>query len=404
MAKKLVLQISPTNNIGTVTPLCNDSSASCDITTSKINNIIDANKVLLSIVTFYKDKITEHYQSKQWDRYKKLSNEYELIFYSSNSSCNISTITPVSRSFFKLWEILHDFSVELGVNNKNPMKCVFLAEGPGGFYEAFHRYRHGIDDDCYGITLKSHTKTIPDWKTNKRLPIKIHYGKDGTGNLYNITNINAFVEDVGEGTIDFITADGGFDFSSDFNHQEEQSVRLIVSEITTALMLQKEGGCFLLKIYDCFNEETLRILHVLYDHYQHIYMIKPLTSRPANSERYMLCTGFHRGTTSGKQQYLRNLQTLMKLVEDYDHTDVYSHLQTIPFNTCFLNNIVMYNVYYTMRQILYIQRTIHYITFFGKSTKDRSDVETAIIQKHKDKSVKWCIKYGIPFKSSTSPT
>jgi 23S rRNA U2552 (ribose-2'-O)-methylase RlmE/FtsJ len=370
---------------------------------ASIDEILQSNKTLFNIVTMYKDKITEHYENKQWDRYKKLSNEYELIFYSANSSYNIASISPVSRSFFKLWEIIHDFASELGVHQPVPLKCVFLAEGPGGFFEAFYRYRKNMQhlhththfqDEYHGITLKSQNKTIPDWKMSRRLPLHVSYGKDGTGNLYVLDNITSFANDVGPNTVDFITADGGFDFSSNFNNQEEQSFRLIVSEITSALILQKEGGSFLLKIFDCFNEETLRVLQVLYNHYTNIYMIKPLTSRPANSERYMLCTGF---TKRSHEYYSQTLSTLTSLISSYDTQPVLEHLRNIPFDGSFLNNIVLYNVYYTMRQVLYIQRTINYIKYFSMS-KDHSDVEKAIIDKHRTKSVKWCVKYDIPHK------
>lgn len=384
MVKKLVLHISSVN----------------DDCLDQIQHLLHTNNALLEVATAYKNKITEHYQNKSWDKYKKLSNEYELIFFSSNSSNNIASITPVSRSFFKLWEILYDFDEEIGVSSISPMKCVFLAEGPGGFFEAFHRKRalqNNVYDDCHGITLKSLNKSVPDWKTNKRLPLKISYGKDGTGDLYNVENITTFADTVGNGDVDFITADGGFDFSSDFNNQEEQSFRLIVSEVLCALMLQKRGGKFLLKVYDCFNEETLKMLHILKMFYTDIYLIKPLTSRPANSERYVLCTGFSRD----EGPYEKTIQLLQSMVSQYTNIDIKEALDAIPFNASFLSNIVMYNLYYTMRQVYYIQRTINYITFFSNASNESyTTIESALLSKHKSRSVKWCQKYRIPYKDT----
>ena len=42
----------------------------------------------------------------------KFSNEYEFIYTSSyaNDYKNISNITPISRSFFKLWEIINNYN------------------------------------------------------------------------------------------------------------------------------------------------------------------------------------------------------------------------------------------------------------------------------------------------------
>lgn len=368
---------------------------------SKLNytdyeSILDMNNSLISLITKYKNKINEYYKNKSWDKYKKLSNEYELIFYSGNSTQNISLYTPVSRSFFKLWEILHDFPTETKVNSPTPLKCVFLAEGPGGFFEAFHEKRKTMSDQYYGITLKSSNKSVPDWKTNKEFPIQISYGKDGTGNLYNIDNIEHFCKTVGYNTVDFITADGGFDFSSDFNHQEEQSLRLILSEVLAACLLQKPGGSFLLKVYDCFNMDTLKMIHIIKQHYNKLYFIKPLTSRPANSERYILCTDFQI-----QSNYASNINLLKKLVVSYDHLDIHKEMNNVALDMVLMDNIVMYNMYYTMRQVYYIQRTINYIIFFKKRNEE---IIKAILEKHKTKSTKWCQKYNIPYRDTTHHT
>ena len=48
----------------------------------------------------YKNQITMHHRSKMWDNAKRLTNAFELVQ---------RTPQPVSRSFFKLWEMLHDY-------------------------------------------------------------------------------------------------------------------------------------------------------------------------------------------------------------------------------------------------------------------------------------------------------
>ena len=44
-----------------------------------------------------------------------------------------------------------------------------------------------------------------------------------------------------------ITADGGFDFSIDFNKQEEIGFNLIFAQVCYALTMQKHNGHFILK-------------------------------------------------------------------------------------------------------------------------------------------------------------
>ena len=63
--------------------------------------------------------------------------------------------------------------------------------------------------------------------------------------------------------MDYITADGGFDFSLDFNNQEDMSFKLILSQIFYALIMQKQGGNFILKIFDIFKIKTIEIIYLL---------------------------------------------------------------------------------------------------------------------------------------------
>jgi len=377
MVKKLVLQVSRSSSI-------------CDTRDEDTTPLFILNQCMYDIVTQYKDMITEYYKNRSWDRFKKLSNEYEHIFYSPNASGNISLYNPVSRSFFKLWEILHDYESQVLLNV--PMKCVFLAEGPGGFFEAFYKKRKDAmkdkEDQYYGMTLKSNNnRNIPDWKMNKQFPLNISYGKDGTGNLYSLENREYFIDEVvGRGSVDFITADGGFDFSSDFNNQEEQSLRLVASEIMCCIGLQKVGGCFLLKVYDCFNKDTMMMVQALAEIYEELHFIKPLTSRPANSERYVLCMGFKGGVPNTLLTYLEDI------IEERDT----SYMQSWSYDIIY--SIILYNLYYTIRQVQYIQRTITYINFFTTTKSNTDDIMKNLLDKHSNKSKKWCIKYKIPYK------
>ena len=357
--------------------------------------LLKKNEELSSMITLYKNKITSYHATKLWDKFKKLSNEYELIFTTPNTGQNISEYIPVSRSFFKLWEILHDFNVEIFESSiSSPIKCLFLAEGPGGFAEAFIKYREDTygsvanDDEYHGITLKSfNDKNVPEWKVHKECMkrMKINYGEDKTGNIYNVKNLLYLVKSFGRNSLDFITADGGFDFSSDFNGQEEQSFRLILSEIYAALLLQKHNGTFILKVFDMFHENTLKIFQILKQFYEFIYITKPLTSRPANSEKYLVCIKF-RGCN-------KDCDEIGELLDNYSEENCKKFFDKISFDVDMLSSLVNYNTYYTLRQIYYIERTIKYINVYSNKSSDNS-INT-ILTHHAVKSKKWCEKYNL---------
>lgn len=349
--------------------------------------MMETHKQLDTIVGGYKNMITKYHKNKLWDKYKKYNNEYELIYTSSVSSKSISSYMPLSRAFFKLWEILHDFNDEIFRHlNNGPINSLFLAESPGGFCEALQKYRNCRKDDKYsGISLKSKNDNIPTWKF---LPINILWGKDNTGNLYNLDNIEYVKEILGENTQDFITGDGGFDFSHDFNNQESMSLRLIISEILCAIMLSKNGGSFILKIFDMFHSPTIKTLQILKLFWKKIYIIKPLTSRPANSEKYIICLNFYKDILL----YNKWTKFLKIIIKNYDHININKAFNKINYDNTFFFDIIIYNLFYSIRQIYYIQNTI----FLINNIPYNSNLISKLHERQIIKSKKWCHKYHIP--------
>jgi len=121
----------------------------------------------------YKNKIEDLPDSKLWDKAKKLSNEYELIHIPNKKMKHdsISHYEPLSRSYFKMWELLKlfNFLKNKEVWNKK-LEIACIAEGPGGFIEAFVNFRKKYFnriDNIHGITLRSTNKNIPGWNKSK---------------------------------------------------------------------------------------------------------------------------------------------------------------------------------------------------------------------------------------------
>ena len=320
-------------------------------------NFIDSQ--LYDTLMEYKSKIDDITEPHLWDKAKKLGNDYELIYLPNrkNKYDSIALHQPLSRSYFKLWEIMKDFSL---INKKVKYKILCLAEGPGGFIEAIINTRKKINmvDDITAITLKSSNKDVPGWKkanifllNNKN--INITYGKDNTGDLYKIENI-IYLKNKLKHSIDFITADGGFDFSVNFNKQEELSYRIIYSEIVTALSTQKKGGCFVCKIFDSYTSITIKFLYLLYNSYEKVYITKPYTSRPANSEKYIVCENFKTIDNS----LLNLLLFYIKHWSFYSKNNYENFLSFIELPYIFVKKINIFNNLLTTKQITNIEKTL----------------------------------------------
>ncbi len=76
------------------------------------------------------------FNSNDWDKHKKFSNDYELIHIPNkrNRTDSVALYQPLSRSYFKMIEIIMDF--HLISNTDAHFQSAHLAEGPGGFLEA----------------------------------------------------------------------------------------------------------------------------------------------------------------------------------------------------------------------------------------------------------------------------
>ena len=236
-----------------------------------------------------------------WDDVKKITNPFEYIFLSLQRRMHrsISAVAPLSRSYFKMiemWDVLNLSTLFAG----RRIATAHAAEGPGGFLEAIQD-RTDHETPMLAMTLKSTERTVPGWRKSSafltRHPrVLITYGSDNTGNLYSLANQAVFAAaaplHLGS-KADLFTADGGFDFSADFNGQENTVQRLLAAEALAGIQVLKPGGIMILKIFDTKNIGTLDLLWLISMCFERTGLIKPHTSRPANSERYWIGSGLH---------------------------------------------------------------------------------------------------------------
>ena len=337
----------------------------------------------------YKNKIDDLEDTNQWDDAKKLSNLYELIYLPNKKqkTDSISKYEPLSRSYFKLWEIINDFKL---LDKECDLNFASIAEGPGGFIEAIINYRkkYKFSDKLHAITLKSVNKDIPGWNkaTNflrKNPNVVISYGSDDTGNIYNIENIKHFRDNFKSNAY-LVTADGGFDFSFNFNKQEQMSYRIIFCEIVMALSVQQKGGNFVCKFFDMYTKITMSFIYLLLSFYNEVHITKPSTSRPANSEKYIVCKGF-KGID---ESYLQKLFIIIKSWEYFENNNL--EIQGIfdIDNKLFFNKMKEFNTKYFNIQVNNIDKTLNYINCpLNESSKKKQ------IKKQVSAAFTWCKTY-----------
>jgi len=344
-------------------------------------------------LSIMKEKITS--REKQWDIYKKYTNPYEYIHtVSPFKKKAVSKHKPLSRSFFKMVEMMQTFKMQF----RGPIRTFHLAEGPGGFIEAVRHLRDNKDDLYIGMTLlddKKGDSSIPAWKKSdgflKSNPnVFLENGADGTGNILSFENFEHVVAKYPE-KMDLITADGGFDFSVDFNQQEIFIGNLLFAQMAFAVCLQKYKGKFVLKIFDCFMQHTIDILYILSSFYEKVYIMKPNTSRYANSERYVVCIGFLYDNSASFYPFIASAFQSMT-------TRVHRFLN-IPVSNVFIKKLEEYNAIFGQKQIQNIHFTLSLI-----ENKPKYDKLESLIQNNIEKCMDWCERYSLPYNVMNVPT
>ncbi len=362
---------------------------SSDSMSKKCNATI--NKSLEQYLTGLKTEIDN--RQTDWDRCKKYTNPYEFIHsLIPKTQTSVSKLKPLSRSYYKMIEIYYLF--ELAVLLPPVCNTFHIAEGPGGFIEAMCDLRKKNKDKYIGITLIDDCNySIPGWKKSnvflkKHSNVYIEKGKTETGDITSDVNLKYCYEKYG-GKIDFVTADGGFDFSVHFNKQESMSAKLIFSQIAFAISVQKKGGIFLIKLFDTFTQVSIDMIFLLSLVYDEVYLVKPHSSRYANSEKYIVCKNFRLEKNEQSLLVKSFFQAFQE--KNFKQTDIIVSVLNIKVPYFYSSKIEEYNAIYGQQQIETISSTLNLM-----NSDDKKVIEN-IKRANLRKCVSWCKKHEIPY-------
>ena len=352
------------------------------------SEILVVNNTLARVLCLAKDMIEEHSQAGNWDVSKTTTNPFELVY----KTRLVDNIVPVSRSFFKLIEMIVDHDLSL----MKPGTFGYIAEAPGGFIQAMvefrSRYTSGYPGDRHvGMTLVSTGRHTPSWKLNSdwttKHRVSFCYGSDGTGNVYNIENITMFSKTFGDNKFDMITADGGFDFSSNFNLQERNVLKMILCECLCAILSLNDGGCFILKTFDLLTLPSFSVVQLLGTCFKEVLCTKPMSSRAANSEKYIICKNFSIRAASNIQR---------KLIEIIQNSEKEGWMKTFteyfPCSDEIAFRVTLLNIATVMQQLYSINKTLMYIKHSsGGSSYTHNTAKQISLAKM------WSEKYCLPY-------
>jgi 23S rRNA U2552 (ribose-2'-O)-methylase RlmE/FtsJ len=308
--------------------------------------------------------------------------DYELVFAqeqylrlmasvtNTDATTLLATYRPkniISRAYFKLHEILNtthgnDDKTLISRLPNNP-NILSIGEAPGGFIQCIlHHLKESASLNLYGISITTANAHVSStWgklislleEEDGHYNITTKYGGQPNESNQNVTLIDADLtvdatltdllnslglpeprnhddnddndDDDDEGSpvnaggkgMDLITADG-YVIPDNLDYEEMSMYTLLFTETVYALLTQARGGSFVIKLYDIFTDFTVKLITYISQYYDKVYLTKPMSSRIANSEKYLVCTGFRGFPTEKRQQILKVWRKFMDVENSTD--------------------------------------------------------------------------------------
>jgi len=258
---------------------------------------------------------------------------------------------PVSRAYYKLYEILHVFG---DILDKDPKLFVTLGDAPGGFAQALAVLYPGlkiisvslliISDDGHNIAY--HPRIKSDYKT-----IEIEPLKEGDGNLLKIVNIKYMIDKYRK-TTSICGCDAALEYGSKDApiriSKETQHFKILMSQLVISVGILKLGGMCTIKLYGRFTEPTVQLFYLISQYFKNFYIYKPKSSRITNSEVFVVYTGF----IGIKNTELKNLiDSIDNILESDDNVLQLYNPNNIP--KLFKDKIIKYNINYSRVRAFY---------------------------------------------------
>lgn len=255
------------------------------------------------------------FKREEWRLHTKKRNLIANLMYTIRSN---NTAELFIQSWPKLWEILHKFDmIPPGIDH---LKTIHLCEAPGSFVSSLNHYlkqnRPEVALDWVATSLNPYfedidpAQVINDDRLIRHTLDKWEFGPDNSGNLFDPALVDQLKRRTEGGPVNLVTADGSQD---NIQSNELVVVDLLLAEALTALKVLSKGGHYVQKIFTVLECPTINMVYLLCLAFDEVHLFKPVSSREASSEMYLVCKGYRYGREDAAfQDYLQTIDDLRK--------------------------------------------------------------------------------------------
>jgi 23S rRNA U2552 (ribose-2'-O)-methylase RlmE/FtsJ len=260
--------------------------------------------------------------AREFVQARAVCNPYEVLGERRNGGLNSLFI---NRAAIKLANIdaLLAFQLTHRERVDDDFSFVDLCGAPGGFSEyLLHRCvskqqpvrgygmsLSGRNDEGSGLLWRL-PETSHCTGSSHTIQFHIVHGSDSTGDICNWENVTYLKSRIADdsypeiastepspdhaGRVHLVLCDGGVDAQRDSDYQEEVTQKLVVCQASAALELLKAGGTIVLKMFGFRTPVIRMMLQDMTCFFDKVVALKPISSRPASAERYVVFSGYQK--------------------------------------------------------------------------------------------------------------
>lgn len=307
----------------------------------------------------------------------------------------------VTNAWLKMYEMI----VQLGLipqGSSGAYRVFFNSELPGAFTVATNHYMKTMCPDTkYDWVASSYyppdtdgkidvTKALGDkyglYQGNKTHWIMDPPGGQNNGDVTDINNILDLAKRVKmrwkEGAM-LYTSDAGIDVSGDYSRQEEDNSLIDLGQLLLGVLSLAKNGDLIVKQYTYFRPFSVCVLVVFSMFFGEFYITKPLTSRPTNSEIYIVGRSFQ----GAPKQYEQVLVDLLKYckTKGVQPADINFDVKGIEKNSTIESLLRATREIHQRRQTSFLKEAVD----FAKRYKNLHDLRNAMYPIVKDAQNAW---------------
>lgn len=314
----------------------------------------------------------------------------EDLFNQSKKLLKIDEDEPniLKQSFYSLWEIIKYFDL----CSKDKLTFASIGEGTGVSIQTIIKFREynniNISQDKYfTISIneednygKKMSEQLLGYYNNKYNDlINVHETKPfkkshklktrSNGDITNLKTLSLFKKDIKRSGkyCDLVMGMGSF--KTDIKTKEQLSYGLILGEIIGALRVQAKHGSFVLRIFETFTDVSLKLIYIMSQYYNDVYITKPLFSRNTEQDKYIVFRDFKLDQKKDKKNIEDIIKSLEEVLESMSSNefvfDIYSDLELQPD---FIDMFKYINIELANKQYNLINEIVNYIkagNYFG---------------------------------------